>query len=156
MTDSVLDSTSVVRIMDSIVLAAGPEPPGGIRADEHCVQICAAAVVGAVLCRLKLLPAAYSANDIRIYRLQDSVWTVESTVVLDTQAGYVSVKTNNLSAVFMALLDTVAVTVTPKRMRRWFLSSRPVRYVYGERQFCERENGSSCARWAAARTARGA
>jgi len=57
------------------------------------------------------LPGNYVSSDLRVYRFRDSVWAAESTVTLDAANGYVSVKTNDLSSVFMVMLDTQAVTV---------------------------------------------
>jgi PKD repeat protein len=113
MTDSVVDSASVVRITDK-VLFVRPDTgflagfvPASIAFKFANPQSSARFYVG-----LKLLPLTYPASSVRVYRLQDSAWAVESTFVVDTQAGYISVKTNNLPAVFMALVDTVPVTAT--------------------------------------------
>jgi PKD repeat protein len=57
------------------------------------------------------LPSPFSSNDLRVYRLHDSVWTAESTTTLDARSGYVSVKTNDLASAFMVLLDTQAVAI---------------------------------------------
>ncbi len=59
-----------------------------------------------------LLPPSYSAGSVRIYRWQDSVWTIEFGSIVDSISGYVSVKTNVLGAVFIAMIDTIPVTVS--------------------------------------------
>ena len=63
------------------------------------------------------VPAGYNTADIRIYRLQDSVWTVENGVSFDAATGYVYVKTNNLAAAFIAMIDTDTPTVAETHIR---------------------------------------
>jgi PKD repeat protein len=114
-TDSVTDSNSVTHTTDKLDYWV-PDPsllsgfiPASIAFKFDQPQSSAPFYVG-----LRFTPPAgnFSANDLRMYRFHDSVWTVESTFVVDAQAGYISVKTKNLDDPFMVMLDTVAVSVS--------------------------------------------
>jgi hypothetical protein len=114
MTDSVADG-GAVRATDKVVFQQ-PDPalfagfiPASIAFRFASPLSTARFYVGL---KYNALPGKYQPSDLRMYRLQDSVWTVESNVVIDAAGGYVSVKTNNLNTVFMLMLDTMPVTVS--------------------------------------------
>jgi PKD repeat protein len=112
-TDSVSDINSVVRITDKLVIWQPPAAllsgfiPASIAFRFMYHQSSAPFYVGLRYFGL----GGYPANDLRVYRFRDSVWTVENNVIVDPASGFVSVKTNDLGSIFMVMLDTMPVSV---------------------------------------------